>query len=61
MKDRTPAKVVYVQLENEEKPRKIPATHVVEEYGGSRLIVYDGKEIVARFISGVRNWWTEET
>ena len=60
MKDRVPAKVIYVKLEYEEKPRRIPATHAEEKHGGTGLIVYDGKEIVARFTDGVRNWWTEE-
>lgn len=56
----TPAKIIFVKLEYENTPRRIPATHAVEEHGRGSLIVYDGKEIVARFTDGVRNWWTEE-
>lgn len=59
-KHKTQAKVVFVKLEYENQPRRIPATHAVEEHGSGSLIVYDGKEIVARFVDGVRNWWTEE-
>ena len=60
VKHRMPAKVVYVKLEYEDQPSRIPATHAVEEHGRGSLIVYDGKEIVGRFTDGVRNWWTEE-
>ena len=60
MKHKAPAKVVYVKLEHEDKPRRIPATHAVEEHGRGSLIVYNDQEIVARFVDGVRNWWTEE-
>jgi hypothetical protein len=60
MKHKIPAKVVYVRLEYENTPRRIPATHAIEEHGRGSLIVYDGKEVVARFTDGVRNWWTEE-
>lgn len=54
-----PSKVVYVHIEYENAPRRIPATHAVEEHRGA-LTVYKGKEIVARFTEGVKNWWTEE-
>ena len=54
------AKVVFVKLQDEREPRRIPATHAEEQHGGSALIVYDGKEVVARFTEGIQNWWTEE-
>jgi len=56
-----PAKAIFVKLVNEQKPRRIPATHAEEQHGGIGLVIYDGKEIVARFKEGVENWWTEET
>jgi hypothetical protein len=57
---KTPARVVFVKLKHEPDPKRIPATHAEEQHGGSGLIVYDGKEVVARFKDGVDNWWTEE-
>jgi len=60
VKDKPPAKLVFVKLQYERDPRRIPATHAEEQHGGMGLIVYDGKEVVARFKDGIENWWTEE-
>jgi hypothetical protein len=54
-----PSKVIYVHIEYEDAPRKIPGTHAKEEYRGA-LTVYSGEEVVARFTERVKNWWTEE-
>jgi hypothetical protein len=60
VKHKAPAKLVFVKLEYERDPRRIPATHAEELHGGGSLVVYDGKEVVARFTTGIQNWWIEE-
>lgn len=44
-KHKTPSKVAIVKLEYEDRPRRILATHAVEEHGRGSLIVYDDKTL----------------
>jgi len=57
--ERKNRKVIWVKLQYDEQLKRIPGTTAREESGPGALSVYDGLDLVARFMLGVENWWIE--
>jgi len=52
-------KAILVKLKYDDQIKRIHGTAAREEQGPGSLVVYDGLDLVARFIDGVENWWIE--
>jgi len=52
-------KAILVKLKYDDQIKRIQGTAAREEQGPGSLVVYDGLDLVARFIEGVENWWIE--
>jgi len=53
-------RIIFVKISYDDQVKRIPGTSAQEEHGPSSLVVYDGLNIVARFLGGVERWWIEE-
>ena len=52
-------KAILVKLRYDDQIKRIQGTAAREEQGPGSLVVYDGLDLVARFMDGVENWWIE--
>jgi hypothetical protein len=53
-------RAVFVKIRYDDQIKRVAGTAGREEHGPGSLVVYNGTEIVARFIADVEKWWTEE-
>ncbi len=53
-------KVIWVKLRFDAQVKRIRGTAAREEHGPGSLVVYNGLEIVARFVDDVEKWWIQE-